>query len=71
MLQGPCLSVKKEMAVGDQFSLSASDYAEEMAKGGVWGGFTEIAALALKFGCTAGVYEKPGGNFKQLFEFGL
>ena len=41
-----------------------------MAKDGVWGGNTEIAAIALKSGGIIGVYEKPNGNFKQLFKFG-
>ena len=59
-----------ERKIHGQFSLSVLDYAEEMAKGGVWGGFTEIAEFALKSGCVVEVYEKSNGNFKQLLEFG-
>ena len=59
-----------ERVIHNQFGLSVSNYAEEMAKDGAWGGFTEIAAVALKFGCIFEVYEKPDGNFKHLSGFG-
>ena len=57
-------------AVFDQFAMGVSDYAEEMAKDGVWGGYTEIAAFSLMLGCPVEVYEKSDGTFKRLFDFG-
>ena len=53
-------------AVHDQFSLPVSEYENSLAKGRAWGGFTEIAAFALKSGCIVEVHEKLAGNFKQL-----
>ena len=49
-------------AVQDQFGLSVPDYAEKIAKHGVWGCFTEIAAIALKLECIVEVYEKHNGK---------
>ena len=50
--------------------MGVSDYAEEMAKDGVWGGYTDIAAFSLMLGCPVEVYEKSDGTFKRLFDFG-
>ena len=41
-----------------------------MAKDGVWGGFTEIAACSPMPRCPVEIHGKSDGTFKQLFEFG-